>query len=84
MGIDETKAVVSGKLAEINIETTILLHKRNQDINEGVKTSNRKVQDLQEQVKSLRDDNDVLREHLQCLKEANDKFYREIRGQPTS
>ena len=80
LGIDKTKAMINGKLAEINVEVNILLHKRHQRIDSRTEESHDKIEDSNQQIMSLRKENSILIESLGRLNDQYIKFQKEVEG----
>ena len=73
MGIDNTVGAIRGKLAAVNAEAMIQLHKRTKNIDLTVQESHREI-------KKLKDLNDVLVASYRHLQEDYQAFREEITG----
>ena len=73
MGIDKTVGAIRGKLAAVNAEAMIQLHKRTQNIDLT-------VQESHQEIKKLKDLNDVLVASYKHLQEQYQAFREEITG----
>ena len=77
LGIDRTVATIHAKLAEVNSETMIELHKRSQNIYITVKESDKRIKESGIEIKELRRSNGVLVRALERLENDHRKFVQE-------
>lgn len=80
LGIDGTMATIHGKLAEVNSEAMIQLHKRSQKIHITVEDNNTHIKKLETSNSELERLNGVLARSLERLEEQHKKFVREVEG----
>ena len=80
LGIDGTMAKIHGKLAEVNSEAMIQLHKRSQKIHITVEDNNAHIKKLETSNSELERLNGVLARSLERLEEQHRKFVREVEG----
>ena len=79
LGIDETVAKIHGKLAEVNSEAMIQLHKRSQKIHIVVEDNNVHIKKLETSNMELERLNGVLTRSLERLEVQHEKFVQEVK-----
>ena len=79
LGIDRTVATIHGKLAEVNAEAMIQLHKRSQKIFETVEESNVRIKESSTEIKKLKRTNGALVRALERLETDHLKFVQEVK-----
>ena len=78
IGIDRTVATIHGKLAEVNSEAMIQLHKRSQKIHTTVEDNNARIKELKNSNYALERSNGVLVTALERLEVQHQKFVQEV------
>ncbi|KAL9118252.1 MAG: hypothetical protein Q9187_005208 [Circinaria calcarea] len=78
LGIDQTVATLHAKLAEVNSEAMIQLHKRSQKIHNTVEDNNARIKELKNSNHALERSNMVLVSALERLEAQHQKFVQEV------